>query len=396
MNTGQTMQIVDISNNMISPATNIESLYYEQQYNGVTYRTSLNNRLLVTGNNLQTVSRATIVDRANKAQIPLYYVTRIKSDTASGLYRLDVSFVSISNAIENSEIVYDLSTRIKTGDDRLQDYIEDVSLDLVKFKEECTSTYLPVRGGTMKGGIKFKDYGAGIVNNEGDLILGSSTYLYMWGSLSDEYGPYSYGVRWEKPKNTDNGKVPVFNYSGSNMVWQTYNAGSLNYQVANYNKYYILGITEQSYAEREVGATTFVAEDGYIEVNVYVSKKNMYANSFYASSDIALKTDIHLIDDSTYIPDVKEFKWIDSSMQSYGFIAQDLEEHGLTDLLEKDDNDHWRVNYNAALSLAVGDLQKRVKSLEAENKELKKKLNEQNKKFSSFESRLKELENKLK
>ena len=388
METAQTIQMTDISGNQLSPATGIESLYFEQTYNGTTYRTSLNNRLLVTGNNLQTVSRNTIQDHANRSQIPLYYVTRIKSDTASGLYRLDVSFLSINNAVETCEVVADLSTRIKKGDDELKNYIDDVSLDLDAFKNDCASTYLPLRGGTMKGGIKFKEYGAGITNNEGDLILGSSTYLYMWGSLSDEYGPYGYGVRWQKPTNTDNGKVPVYNY----LVWQTYNVGSLNYQVANYNKYYILGITEKSYAEREIGATTYVAQDGYIEVNVYVSKKNMYANSFYASSDIALKTDIHDIDNSTYIPRVQEFKWKDSSQQSYGFIAQDLEKHGLMDLIEKDDNDHWRVNYNATLSLAVGDLQKRCDTLEEENKNLKAEISELKNMIISIEKKLSKLQ----
>lgn len=394
METAQTLQIIDISGNMISPATGIESLFFEQSYNGATYRTSLNNRLLVTGNNLQNVTKKAIVEKANNAELALYYLTRIKSDTASGLYRLDVSFYPINNVIESCKVIYDLSTKIKEEDDKLRDYIDDVSLDLINYKIECTSTYLPIRGGTMKGGIKFKEYGAGIVNNEGDLVLGSSTYLYLWGSLSDEYTPYGYGVRWEKPTIKENGKVPVYNYSGSNLVWSTYNLGSLNYTTANYKKYYILGITEDSYAARDVAATTYMAEDGYIEVNVYVSKKNMYANSFYSSSDVTLKTDIHTIDDSTYIPEVKEFKWIDSSLQSYGFIAQELEQNGLVELLEKDDNDRWRVNYNAVLSLTVGDLQKRVKTLEQENDKLKKELAAQKKLMKSIEERLSLLEQK--
>lgn len=174
-----------------------------------------------------------------------------------------------------------------------------------------------------------------------------------------------------KPTVNENGKVPVFNYANSQLVWSTYNAGSLQYSTADYGKYYILGITDQSYQERNIGETEYIAEKGNIETNVYVSRKNVYANAFYASSDIALKTDIQEIDRETYIPEVIQFKWIDSSEMSYGFIAQDLEEHGLTCLMDKDDDDHWRVNYNAAIALVVGDLQHKIKEHEKEIKSLK-------------------------
>ena len=62
--------------------------------------------------------------------------------------------------------------------------------------------------------------------------------------------------------------------------------------------------------------------------------------------------------------------------------------------MDKDDQDHWRVNYSAAIALVVGDLQKskkdlekRVKSLENENKELWKTIND-------LTNRLIKLENK--
>lgn len=49
--------------------------------------------------------------------------------------------------------------------------------------------------------------------------------------------------------------------------------------------------------------------------------------------------------------------------------------------MDKDDLNHWRVNYSAAISLVVGDLQKskkdheqRISDLETENKNLKKTL----------------------
>jgi len=51
----------------MSPATCIETLYFEQQYNGQVYRTSLNNRLLVVSNKLNAVSKTSIVESLNKA-----------------------------------------------------------------------------------------------------------------------------------------------------------------------------------------------------------------------------------------------------------------------------------------------------------------------------------------
>ena len=195
-------------------------------------------------------------------------------------------------------------------------------------------------------------------------------------------------------RQADNYKVPVYNYAANNLTWSVYNAGSLRYSEAQYNKYYILGITKQSFESRDFGETEFIAEYGNIETNVYVSRKNVYANAFYASSDKALKTNIKEIDSSTYIPEVIQFKWIDSSEISYGFLAQDLEEHGLTYLMDKDDLDHWRVNYSAAISLVVGDLQKskkdleeRVSKLEKENEELKSLLSNIEKRLSKLESK---------
>jgi hypothetical protein len=38
--------------------------------------------------------------------------------------------------------------------------------------------------------------------------------------------------------------------------------------------------------------------------------------------------------------------------------------------MDKDDDDHWRVNYNAAIALVVGDLQKRSKDQEKQIKAL--------------------------
>jgi peptidoglycan hydrolase CwlO-like protein len=59
--------------------------------------------------------------------------------------------------------------------------------------------------------------------------------------------------------------------------------------------------------------------------------------------------------------------------------------------MDKDDQDHWRVNYNAAIALVVGDLQKtkkeqeeRIKKLEQENKDIRTLLESLQKKIEKL------------
>ena len=60
--------------------------------------------------------------------------------------------------------------------------------------------------------------------------------------------------------------------------------------------------------------------------------------------------------------------------------------------MDKDDDDHWRVNYNAAIALVVGDLQqkektykKEIQALQEENAGLKNMIQEINKRLSKIE-----------
>lgn len=391
MQTAQSRQLYTKSGQAISLATCIETLYFEQTYNGQVYRTSLNNRLLVVGNKLNSVTKNSINDAINKAQLPFYYITKIASDTTSGLYRLDVSLYAIDSAVRATSVINEVSTAIQDVEDKFDAEVKTLDDKIQAEHDYNSSIYVPFSGGTMQGGIVFGQKGSqintlpGIVYNGENLVLAcpDDGMISFWGSLSNEYGVNKPGITWQKPTSTENGKVPVFNFASSQLVWSTYNAGSLSYTTADYGKYYILGITQQSYNERDYGETKYIASEGNIETNVYVSRKNVYANAFYASSDKALKTDIKNVDSSTYIPQAIQFTWLDTSLPSYGFIAQDLEAHGLEYLMDKDDFDHWRVNYSATLSLVVADLQKsqkdyeeRISVLEKENNVLKKQMKE--------------------
>ena len=403
MQTAQQHQLYDFSNKPVSLATCIETLYFEQQHNGQVYRTSLNNRLLVVGNSLNTVSKKNIVESLNNAEIPFYYITPIKSDTASGLYRLDVSLYAINNAVRNTAIIKDINKNIEDVCSALDGRIDNVSNMLYHYQLDSSDNFLHTTGGKMSGGIVFKysdistDKLPGIGSNGQNLVIAcpSDGQISLWGSLSEEYGMNQTGITISYPTTNDNGKVLVYNMSSSQLVWSKYNAGSLQYSEAKYNKYYILGITDESFASREVGEDKFIATEGNIETNVYVHRKNVYANAFYGSSDINLKTDIQHINISTYIPEVVQFKWLDTSQLSYGFIAQELEEHGLSYLMDKDDDDHWRVNYSAVLSLVVGDLQHKVKTHQCEIQDLKSENLQLKNTIFDLEKRLEKIESLL-
>lgn len=106
---------------------------------------------------------------------------------------------------------------------------------------------------------------------------------------------------------------------------------------------------------------------GAIASVYFKSSGAMYAQSFYASSDERLKTEIQTIDIENDVPDIKKFVWKDSSAISYGFIAQELEKAGYPEIVSEDDNGFKKVDYNAALSLKIASIQK-------ENEELKNKI----------------------
>jgi len=135
--------------------------------------------------------------------------------------------------------------------------------------------------------------------------------------------------------------------------------------------------------------TTYTAGDGITIDGTTIKLSGSYsssftASSFYASSDKKLKTEIKPVSADEPTPSVYSFKWRDTSLQSYGFIAQELELQGYDDLVTTSREDGIKhVDYNAALSLAIGKLQaevdkmksdyeRRISALEEKIKELKK------------------------
>ena len=87
-----------------------------------------------------------------------------------------------------------------------------------------------------------------------------------------------------------------------------------------------------------------------------------------------MKTDIREDCFVREMPSLHGFKWKDSSIQSYGFIAQELEEAGFEHLVTEH-NGIKGVDYMAALSYKVAQLERENKMLAQSLVNLYEKLN---------------------
>ena len=145
--------------------------------------------------------------------------------------------------------------------------------------------------------------------------------------------------------------------SNHNFVWQeaamkTYNAEGKNYIIGSLNPAQGKTLTKGTYQEQVY----------------FTNTGDMYARNYYATSDINKKTDITDISISNNNIHTVAFKWKDTSIQSYGFIAQEIEKQ-YPELVNTDDDGSKTVNYIAALSLYTAQLENRIKILEDKLKE---------------------------
>ena len=95
------------------------------------------------------------------------------------------------------------------------------------------------------------------------------------------------------------------------------------------------------------------------------------------NEDERLKTNIFEVSDTITLPTIKEFDFIDTSVHSYGYIAQELEACGHEELISTDSSGYKIVDYNAAHSLHIAKLEK-------ENADLKNRIENLEKLVSSL------------
>ena len=109
MRTARTSQILDANNNNISPATCVESLYFEMTNDGVTYRMGIRDRMLIAGAD-------SLTSQPVDGELPYAYVSQISG--ANSVYQIKTGkfdYVSemtdiASNIIKKESLTVSTST----------------------------------------------------------------------------------------------------------------------------------------------------------------------------------------------------------------------------------------------------------------------------------------------
>jgi hypothetical protein len=103
----------------------------------------------------------------------------------------------------------------------------------------------------------------------------------------------------------------------------------------------------------------------------------LYAPAYYENSDIRLKDQIEEIPYSIVEkvfgdPICKKFRWISTTENSYGMIAQEIEKFAPELVHTSEETGMKTINYDAALSMICGAMITKIKELESQIKNLKK------------------------
>ena len=102
MITAKTLQLLDANNYNVSPATCVDSLYFEYTKDGQTYRTSLRNRTLVAGDTITlNASIPTGFTSLSDVTIPYTYFTNVDgtSDSTGRIIQANSDIIKIGDAL---------------------------------------------------------------------------------------------------------------------------------------------------------------------------------------------------------------------------------------------------------------------------------------------------------
>ena len=100
MTTARTAQILDSNNNNISPATSIESLYFEMTSKNVRYRMSLRSRFMVADNTIDWNEYKNVDTKDDNYLVPFTYVRAVEG-TDNTLWQLTAARYDIKSIIDN-------------------------------------------------------------------------------------------------------------------------------------------------------------------------------------------------------------------------------------------------------------------------------------------------------
>ena len=254
---------------------------------------------------------------------------------------------------------------------------------------EHTHPYLSLSGGTLTGAliIDFNHSGGGIKSSLLNVLF-NGTHDYGIVAKFHSYGGDSPAIRFSHSSNKNEYNSQVNTNWSVGMRSNTYTDfaitqdrgtsgwGTVRFAINNSGNVGI-GIDSASYK-------LHVAGDIYSSGNI-LSAGGITA---YSSSDIRLKTNITKLNCLKVIKSIGgtyEFDYIRDHKHSIGFIAQNVNNPLLNDIVAKDDNGYLKINYwnPKLISLAFGalteiddevdKLKARVRELESEVEYLKNK-----------------------
>ena len=100
MKTATTLQLLDANNNNISPAVCVDSMYFEKDINGRTYRMSLKNRTIVASDTMNINFSIDTTKDLKSLELPYFTVTKTSSQKNDFIWQLNTSTCPVGETID--------------------------------------------------------------------------------------------------------------------------------------------------------------------------------------------------------------------------------------------------------------------------------------------------------
>lgn len=245
MITAQTVQLLDANNKNISPAVNIESIYFEGADSSVSpdmYRFSLRDKFIVGGKLDKLEAK---YDGSTSLLIPYIYATKAFNSN-SGVWQIDSALYDMGQAT--------------------RDFIDAVCINKYATIQNVSSNFLDLLGNNyMKGSIKMTD---GVVY-DADGIETTDTKAYVHLSESG-HNVSVYGENGVKISTSNDQTVVEANQSEAYLSYKT--SGSSVSAKAS-------GVVITSNKDVSVSASTNVEVRGVETVKIYSSSIGINAGN---------------------------------------------------------------------------------------------------------------------
>ena len=237
---------------------------------------------------------------------------------------------------------------------------------------DLSGTYLPLTGGTLTGALRMKPSGA---NHGGKLNFGDNEYVYLYEDTDDHLKIYaSKGLTIDCGSSYSIEIAKALSVSGNVTV----GSSASNKNLTIYGTLYFSGSTAYlSYSSANSGIVSSVG----IYSNTYVN-----AAAAASSSDARLKDGITTVSADraiSLLTALRGCEWAWNGKKAYlegqhgsGLIAQEVQK--VMPWMVLDLGGELSLTYNSLWGIAVPVMQsheERIKALEAEVEDLKKKLN---------------------